>query len=1466
MTIRTKVVWRIVVLATVLALGVGGFAGFVVYRKARIRAQYMRLRAEGIAAAGSGDARRAVDLLASYLYRYPDDADALSQYVAAQSSYIRALTAPDKRSEKLDHIRSNVSALRHLIKLPNRNDAQRTADRRQLLDIYVQVGAWSEALDLADVLLPEGKTPDKADVPVLAGRTKALAGPWQAQGLQGLKRFPEAIAPAVQWSRLAPADIDAQFELLFLLQRTQQFDAFWSASTKKPTTQSSPTPDEPVVQVARALAQAAATELAGGSHSQQVDDPRPEMIQARALMLVGRRGDATDPLISAAGRSLADRYVATVLMDCFNELGRPDQSLLVLKQMQQRDSDDPSLRAQLAPRLWELGDAKSAADLLSKLDPGNPSSDSELLGVRASALSQLGRRDEVAAIRRALGSRSKDATAAAWAAILDAAGRNDAGSLDQVIKLCQAALQEQNSPYVAYHLGEAYAARGDMPSAIAAWTAATRSSYTWAAPAVRLADALADTGRYDAAVEAARVACRRSQTIGPAITLFRVSDLAVENGRLSANDVLADVNKLIAQVQGKDQGELLCVQVDLLALSGKPDDAIAEANKALQNHDQPLSQRSLLRLVAISRRHGLGIEDKCLARCEAEHGVTPDVAFAKALDLYKAKRGEEGLKRLTTDRAKATDPQSVAWRTAWARYLDLVQDPGAAKAIADLADSDPNNLRLQEIVLESRSTRGDAKLLARIIDRVKALTGEQGTLWPLARARWVLQFGTSTDRPEALKLLADVTRLAPDLLEAHVLMGRAFERDKRLAEAVEQFRLATNLSPNSAALGYELARLLELRGDFEGAHGELARIRSLLPTEDADARQKAAILAFQSGDPELALNLTEEAAAQVARQGSQGLLTAQMLWLTGKSDQAEAMCRTLLEKPDLPVIAFAARLYATQGKMDEAQRVLSRLDELKLEPGLKQLALADFASRFETPAATLQYLEEATRLAPANPTPWRQLIGFNLNNGRTHEALAALADAIRQVPVGSASTLRALKEHADLLALASEPPLRPLVSVLVSSAPGSDDGDTAAQALQAVLKARGDINPAQLAAALQGLTNSRPPLLPLQLCLAAVYDDLNQPEDAIATATRAAQQFPGDAQPQAALVTLLQKQGRWAEVLLAARKWRDLSAADPVSPDLVIAQAYLKLNRANDALDVLDPYIKNAKGNPRAYERVLAAYAAAQQAAGKSGVAELMEPLLKQGPRGRATWMMFAVANLSPVEAVGWLDRAQKVIPPDQIDEQLLLAQMWRTIAETGHDPSSLQRARAIVTPLADKPDAAEATILALAGIDEQDGRLQDAQNDYRRVLKLNPNSVVARNNLAMMLAKSGQGLTEAASLVQDVVKRPEYKTSPFLPSLLDTLAFVQGKLKNYDEAETNAQAAINLRPTSVQYHVTLTQLQLDGGKLGAAANTMRDVEKLLRDLEARQQGFATLPQPLRQQIEALRLATKGAANQAAAK
>lgn len=1420
MAMKSKLMRRLLILATAFTVLVAGAGSFYVYRKAKVFHQYTQWKAQGLADAAQGKNEEAIDLLARYLQRYPDDIDSLAQFAR-----VRPLVPLPKDQQ----IPPTIYVLRHLLKL----DPSRTVEKRQLLTLYVRTHYWTEADALAGELLPKDGAFKAEDVPAVAARTQA----YMAQ-----RNWADALVWAGKWSKLAPGDLQAQIALLELVHQTQNFGAFASLSKNGKVTEA---------QIADSLAASAQKALSAKGASAS-DDPTAQIIRGHGQLLAGNRDEALKLFNDAASRKLSDRYAGELLVSEFDNLGRSAEAMPVLRRVA-RDSGNLAVQNLLARRSWESADWKSVSDLLSKLHAADPKSDSELLALRASALARLGLDSEAAPIRKALAGRQNDSVASAWAFILEDKSQQ---LLDpaRLIALCQPA--ESGSWYLGFFLGDAQARLGQSDVAVKTLQGAAARNMTWAAPVIRLSQLLLETGHYDAALQAGREAYRRQNSLAALMAMARAWDLCIQNGSAGqADQLLAALTEVQSKV--KDDGQIVCVRADVLGATGKSPEAAAVIRAALQPHDKSLSQPSLLQLAAISRKYKLDTEQDCLTRAQADYGTTPQLAYAAATAQFAAGHPAEGLKLLESDRARASDSQSLDWRVTWARYLDLVQDARAKKEMVQLADEQPKTLVVQLQALDARCVRDDRDFMDRTIRRVRDLTGEQGVAWQLARARWLLTFGTSQpDADEATRLLSNVTRLSPDQVEAHALLAACNERAGRLADAITQMRLAAVQSPNSATLGLNLARLLEAHGDFDAARDELTRVRSL-PFSDPDQRRRAAVLAAQAGDPRLALLLAQDAAGQSTADANQQLLLAQMYWHSGKAAEAEKICRKLLENPDLAVIQLAADLYASQGRMDDATQVLGRLDSLKLEPGTKELALADFSARHAGPDAALKYLEQATIVGKSNPQVWKAMITYQLAAGQPIEAAAAITRGLENAPADPA--LRKLHDRASTLTAAdTDPGLRPFA---VAFARNPDD-PAARDILERLVSERAaKVPPGRLADDVKALAEQHPQFLPVWMYLVQCYLNagrgpgaVDRTSDAMAAALRTAQQFPAAVEPQAAYVGLLRSQRRWQEVLAEAQKWRDRTVANPLAADLQIAEADIQLKRPADALAQLDPYVQNAKAAPRAYDAVLPLYAQARQLAGNTGTAALMEPMLQQGPRGRQAWIGFAINTLEPSEAGAWLDRVEKLIPPDATGERVMLGQAWGVIAQRSQNPDDQAKAIGILKPLADKPDADEPTILAFAMQAEAAANLKEAESYYRRAVKLAPGDIVAKNNLAMVLARTAGDLNEALSLTQAAIQ-----IRSDIPSLYDTLAFVQARMGNFDAAAASARTAIQMQPRDAQYRATLAQVLLDGGRRADASQALRDLDALHLDPKAESP-------PLRQQIDSIRTALKTAPAQAAAK
>lgn len=1413
MSVRSKSKRRLLILvAGVLALCMAA-GGFYVYRKARIRHEFARLRADGLAAARAGDHARVVECLGQYLRRDPSDEAVLVEYAKSR------LLVPAPRNQ---HKVQAIMVLRHLVRL----HPERTDELRTLLSLYAESGYVTETAETAKLLA--AKFPNDPQVLDL-----------EAHALLRLRDYAAALAAAQKCLEVDPERAGVAVVAVDAMRQ-------------------SGTPSEKIAETANSW------KLWG-----RQDDGRAELVRGYVLLQTGDREQAVKTLRTAASRPWTDVENGKTLVGLLERLAATeklpaaaaadaadptltDLSLSLLEQLSKAAPADRTVREALARRYWEVGRADDVARLLAPGGGGKAAAaddelanaNTESLALRASALAQLKQSAEAAKIRDALAARADDAEAAAWVGVLR---QGEAGAPDarRFAELCEAALDRNpDSAYLRYFLGSAYKQLGEDDRAQAAWTEAAQRSTTWAAPLVRLADSLLSSGRYGAAFGAARAAVSRARRDAAANAVFlRVAAECVSRGTFGSADegatraaLLADLGRMQQQFPGEES--TLLGQVSLLARSGKDDERRQAADliaKAVESGTK-LSEATLIRLAAVARAAKLGVDDKCYARAEKDYGPTPALAYAHACDRLAAGDAAGGLKLMNEAAARPEAKAKPAFELARLRYLDLAGDPGAKAGAAALGDARPQDLTVQQSLLQLNAVAADRDLMDRTIQRVRGLTGEQAVNWRVARARWYLRFSPgAAGLKEATGLLTEVVRRSPDSLEARVLLGRTLMRAGDLAGAADQFTAAGELDPASVPAALDLAEVLQARGDQTRAARQLDKVTGPLASAmTVEDRRRAAALLSQQGRIDQAVTLLEPTAAAGDRPSA--FLLADLYRSGNRKDQLAASVEKLLQHPDSVTIAFVADLYGSQGRQADAQAVLARLDSLKLEPGEKQLILADFTARYGSPDEACNLYDAATKARPHDGRAWRSLISSRLALGQAKEALEANKEAARQNPTDGAFV--AVQQNADLLsASVLDARLSPL-AVVYARDPVSN---AAVVDLLRVLaderkQAGGDEQP--LNARLAQIAAGAPHLTLVQATVAERYLAAGRVEDAVGLAARAVQAAPNSADALRLQTTVLAAAGRWSEALQAAARWRERSGDAPLEADTVIADAYLATGQAAQAVKQLEPYaglLPKAGQAPTEplnalQQRLAPAYARALEAAGRTeDAARVMEPLFKSAPGWRQGWLMFAVRRLPEARAAAWIQRVADMTPGSDAD-QVAIAEMWTLLAERTQNPSYAGKAREILAGIAARPDAPSSALAALAIRNEQDGHLTEAEAMYRRALamdaKADPRQSVAptvRNNLAMLLARRSANaaeLKEAARLAAEAVA-----AAPTAAPLHDTLAFVHAKAGNYSDAVRSEQEAVKYAQGDPNYHVSLARYLVHSGQADTAAQVLTRLE-----------------------------------------
>ena len=1332
-------------------------------------------------AASSGDYETAVNRLGVYLGRYPNDVQAIVEYAHCR---------PLVESPNNQHLADTIRALRFLLRL----EPARLDEQRQLMRLYQQTGYITEAIDTANAVLSL-KANDAEAYGVIAN------------SLVRLRRFPEATDTAAKWINANAGGAEPKMVRLFTMKQANKRD-------------------EEIVALANAWLKA------------DPEDPRLELCAAYASAMANDSPRAVKLLQSAASKPLPDDdKFPELLIRQLDEFKLNDESLSVLSRIA-GGGHDPKIRGDLIKRLWELNRSEEVVTLLQDVPDDSKSLSSDEVAIRIACLLQTGHNDQAAKVQKALARRDKDPIAIAWNLVLSqviAGGNIDPKSL---FSACQAALEKDpDDAYMRYFLGESELRLQEYDMAVSIWQKTVADNLTWSQPATRLAGLLLDTGRIQSGLAMAEEAARRAPASanGAAIvTLLRARAMSLEVGGYQQADELLKQIEYVQQVAPNEE-ETLSIRVGLLTRTGRKDEAAKVVTSAL-NSAPNLSEQILLQLAAISQGGHLGVEDLCLDRCEKEHGITPSLAYGRALKQFVAGKPQDGLNQFAALRQKKATDRPLDWDMAEARYRDLIGDSQAHAKITVLADANPDNLRVQQLLLSARSTRTDKDALARAISRERQLTGEGGLGWRTSKARWLIDFDTSdAGLNEAIGLLSDVTRLSPDLLDARYLLGRAYEavagrakseaeRVTRLSSAVNELSQASSLAPGSASISLYLAKLLQSRGDFEQARMLLARITDdQLP--DAQQRIQAAALLEQQGDSGRAIQLADEAIRQNVDDLTSSLLLANLYRQRNQPQRAaEIVERLLASKPNLQVILFAADLYAAQGNMTRANQVLGRLEELQLDPGIRELAEGDFQIRYSDMASAMEYYRAGIKLAPKTPSGWKALIASYFAQQQPREALAANDQAFRECATDPA--FAAIKQNGQMLSTAcADETLRPIVVAFVRNAADAAAAGETLRATPPGYQPGATTDWAVWSVRLEPVANTYPRFLPLQALLANTYVKQERYDDASKIAMRATQLSPSDPEPLRLAATIFAAAGHWPEAIQTAKDWRERSLANPRDADLALAEAYLQSNRPSDAVKQLRPYIAGAPADAARGGAIITLYSKAQKQLGLGDTATLMEPLLHGDTRGRLTWISFAVDNLDEPEARVWLTRAAAEMSAIADDEHLALAQGWADLYKKFKSPDLADNAFSILKVLTDRKVAGGWIVAGL--LHEEMNDPHEAEAAYRAALKLQPNHPVALNNLAMVLARNGGDLNEARMLAQASVQQNRVTPTCDPAALYDTLAFVQGKAGMFDEAVSASHLAIKQQPGNVEFQIDLARLLLDANRRDEAIATLKKIESM---------------------------------------
>lgn len=1402
MNIRPKTVRRLMVLLAILLLLAGGVALLLIRSMNKEKAAIARMRQAAFAAYEHHDNKTAVSLFSSYVNSGADESN------DAEAIYVYGMARAQVPSEGNRHIAEAINLFQKYLDLAP-SDPHNVS--HQLLALYTRARYNQEALTLANRLLET----NPRDTEAL--RDKVIVYISQ-------RSFADALSTCHTLNQIDPFNASWQDRELQLMAELHQ-------------------QPQQIVAHAKQLLDA---------HPQ---DPRFDLVMAEAQSLAGDDASAAASVQSAARLDPPDALTALETIALLERGSRSDLVDDLLKRAIAKFKD-ASLEEVYVRRFFERMQYAELAAQLKDVNLKSATTSSNLLAYDAIALFHTDHRTRAEAIVAVLASRP-DPVSGAWAEAIRAHFAVPPLEPAAAMKAYSDAIEkDRTNAVLPSYLGDAHQALGETDEAIRDWNIAARLSPTWAEPIYRISRALSSVGRYAGALMAADALRHRapdsleSQIAFAVATWGRIQNNPAEVHGDAGAKLLKDFNSIRARAP--QESDTLSAYTALISRRGDRDQAIEVVRSAIHSNT-PLPEPIFESLLAISRQEHWGIEGEILDAAEKAHGMTPAIAYDRAITLYRDGKTSEALQ--SADGYRKAHPRDIAWQLDDVRFRDVTGQPDPSRRWKALCEEYPDDIRVQYAALSAPFRFTDRTFWRQTIDRVKTLTGPDGQVWQIEQARFTLGDNPSSQQlASVIDSLQKLSAASPELGEIHRLLAQAFlleNKTEDLSKAINELTTAHAELPNSFEITSQLTALMINQGRRDDA-ATLVKGVAQEPNLDPMHRVWAAQIYGELGSFDAAINLLTPSDMRGLKAEDRNLLLANLYQRAGRIEPAKAIYDQIIQEvsatPDQ--LIAAAKFFAGAHDSDAAGQCVARLKEMKLAPDSVELLRSELQELQGHPDAAAASLADACRTYPKSRQVWFARASLALGAGKIDEAdqiaaegLAALAsdpslDAMR----ACIAQLRSIDRGDAVLLLdpisrgPRQPYLEPTLTVLSDA------------------KAR-SLSPQQTASALRPVADRYPRFLALQEILAGRYMAAGDPSATVEVASHAADALPGDPQPLKFLTQVQFAQGNWDLARSAALRWRQCSLANPLDADLEIAR--IDLTRPDSdphaALNQLEPYVKDSAPE----EQKLAAtplYCQALLASGRiDEAAARLAPLVAKSLRWAAVWMELSVSAKDLETAAAWLRRLAPLLPTDSQPQQIALAETWERVGIRLNDSSTaFDAARNILRPIVAGANVPPDAWRLWAFSNQMCGDLVEAERAWQKLLDQEPKDPSAHNNLAFALLLDGgkEKLARAESLAKEAIV-----ADPNTATFYDTLARIEEGLGKSSSSIRDFRIALEKDPNDVEAMIGLAD------ELQSEPAGREEARSLLGRINARLDAGVPLLQPIRKQLEHVKTALSSSAN-----
>jgi tetratricopeptide (TPR) repeat protein len=1010
-------------------------------------------------------------------------------------------------------------------------------------------------------------------------------------------------------------------------------------------------------------------------------------------------------------------------------------------------------------------------------------------------------------------------------------------------------------------LGLCYTRLGDVERQLAAFQRAVDADRSWVQAHEGLAAAFLAAGRLDDALgQYRRLMTLRDAPPGGWIMLARL--LIVRNLREpAARRDWDEVHRVLDQAARvlPAATDIPLLRAEVLVAQNRPD-------RAQELLEQTRDQRPDVidfwnALATLAERRG---EPESALRLldQAKPAVGDTVNWRLAYAAYWTRRGGAGAREHLAALEKGADvftPEDQArLRHALAEgYYHLGAEAEAERLWGELASQRPDDLRARIALFDLALQRGDDDQLRHWLGEMRRVEGEHGAMWRYGEAVLALRQarqGDPSQLGDAARLLAEVARRRPSWARVPTLEAEVSELEGNAERALEKYLRAVELGERQPTVIRRAVQLLSERRRYLEAEQLLGRLQEQMPLT-GDLQRLASAVSQHTRGRERALELARQAVADEPDDPHHRLWLGQLLWSMRHVEEAEQAFREAVRvADDIPDTWVALVQHLARTRQTEAANAALEEAAKKLPPDQAPIALAQCYEALGRHDRAEQYYRAALAAQPGDIRVLRNAAAFYLRVNQPHKAEPALRKVLdpqtKAAPEEVAWARRSLALGLAMKGGADQ--FRGALALLDKNAQGGLSVED--QRAKAVVLATRPGRRREAIRLLEDLAGRQPPTADEQFLLAQLYEadrDWPRARDRMLSLLAAHGDNP---HYLAYFVRGLLRHGE----VTAARDWLErLEKVEPASfrTAEIKARVLVQLSRQDEAVALLRAVARQDPVFIRHAARGL------DELGQKADAEELYRQFARESKASAAALVLaeFLGRQNQLEEALSLCERAWANCPSEAVASVCVAA-----LRSEKATPAHFERVERWIEAALEKDPQSVGLLMSLAELRYLQARYPDVVTLYRRILALDGQNVVALNNLAWLLAlRYGQG-AEALELIERsiAVAGPEsdlldtrsvtYLTvgerdlviRDLVPDLLDTRAVIYLTVGQKDLAIKDLEEAIARTPTSYRYF-HLAQAYHQARNRNAATNAFLRA----RALGLKRDHLHVLEQPTYQQL-----------------